>query len=450
MAAPFGAGRPAAARLADLAERFLGCTLPIRVRAWDGSEAGAPPTSGTPVAVLRSRRALRDLLWQPGELGLARAYVRGDLDVEGDLLDGLRRVWTARARAEGSRPSRTLPALVLAAGTLAGLGAVGLRPRPPGAESRLRGRRHTRARDRAAISHHYDLSNAFYELILDPTLAYSCAFWTSDAPSYRLVDAQRDKLDLICGKLDLAPGDHLLDIGCGWGSLTLHAAQEYGVRVTAVTLSIEQRRLVEQRAKEAGVDALVDVRLQHFADLDARGADAVASVEMGEHVGDAEYAGFAAAVHGWLRPGGRALVQQMSRGSGASGHDAHPGGGAFIETYVAPDMHMRPLARTIQLFADAGLETRDVQAMREHYPRTVAAWARTLEERWDDAVAMVGEEQARVWRLYLAGGSLAFEQNRMGVDQILLVRPTPEGDSRMPATPLAWLGPHGDAREPRR
>jgi cyclopropane-fatty-acyl-phospholipid synthase len=140
----------------------------------------------------------------------------------------------------------------------------------------------------------------------------------------------------------------------------------------------------------------------------------------------------------------------MSRGTGASGRDPHPGGGAFIETYVAPDMHMKPLARTIQLFADAGLEIRDVQAMREHYPRTVAAWARTLEERWDDAVALVGEEQARVWRLYLAGGSLAFEQNRMGVDQILLVRPTPDGDSRMPATPLAWLATRGGPAEPGR
>jgi cyclopropane-fatty-acyl-phospholipid synthase len=444
MSAPSKERRGVATRLVDLAEGFLGCRLPIRVRAWDGSAAGAPAGPGTPVAVLRSRRALRDLLWRPGELGLARAYVRGDLDVEGDLLDGLRRIWAVRSQVDGPRPVRSARRLATTAGTLVRLGAVGPRPPKPGAESRLRGRLHTRTRDRAAISHHYDLSNAFYELILDPTLAYSCAFWTSDAASYGLADAQRDKLDLICRKLDLRPGDQLLDIGCGWGSLTLHAASRYGARVCAVTLSIEQRQYVEQRAKELHVDELVDVRLEHFADLDAREADAVASVEMGEHVGDEEYAGFATAIHDWLRPGGRALVQQMSRGTGQAGRNAHPGGGPFIETYVAPDMHMKPLARTLGHFADAGLEIRDVQAMREHYPRTVAAWARTLEDRWDDAVAVVGVEQARVWRLYLAGGSLAFEQNRMGVDQVLLVRPAPDGGSRMPATPLAWLG----ARDP--
>ena len=440
MSAPSTARRGVASRLVELAEGFLGHDLPIRVRAWDGSEAGAPAGPGTPVAVLRSRRALRDLLWRPGELGLARAYVRGDLDVEGDLLDGLRRIWAARAQLGDPRPARSARRLGAAAGTLVRLGAVGPRPPRPRAEARLRGPLHTRNRDRAAISHHYDLSNAFYELILDSTLAYSCAFWTSDAASYGLADAQRDKLDLICRKLDLRPGARLLDVGCGWGSLTLHAASRYGARVCAVTLSIEQRECVEQRAKELGVEDLVDVRLQHFADLDARDVDAVASVEMGEHVGDEEYAGFASAIHDWLRPGGRALVQQMSRGTTARGRDAHPGGGPFIEAYVAPDMHMKPLARTLAHLADAGLEIRDVQAMREHYPRTVAAWARTLEQRWDDAVALVGAEQARVWRLYLAGGSLAFEQNRMGVDQILLVRPGSDGNSGMPATPLAWLG----------
>ncbi len=429
----------AAGRLVALVEGFLGCPLPIGLRAWDGSVSGASGP-GVPIAVV-SRRALRQLLWRPGELGLARAYVAGDIDVDGDLADGLRRIWnTVRTvRAAGIHPSRSPRDLLGAAATVARLGAIGPRPRRPASESRLDGRLHSHRRDRAAIAHHYDLSNAFYQLILDPQMAYSCAFWTRTDPGYTLEDAQRDKLDLICRKLGLQPGHRLLDVGCGWGSLTLHAAQHYGVTVTGVTLSTEQQHYVEQRAKELGVEHLVDVRLQHYADLEATDVHAMASVEMGEHVGDAEYVEFAASIEHWLRPGGRALIQQMSRAN------VRPGGGPFIETYVAPDMHMKPLPQTLGLLAGAGLEIRDVQVMREHYPRTVAAWARALEDQWDQAVALIGEEQARVWRLYLAGGALAFEQNRMGVDQILLVKPTGCGDAQMPASPVEWLSPPGGA-----
>ena len=425
-------GRGAAAHLLGVIEPFLGCSVPVRVRAWDGSTAGSTdPTA--PVVVVRRRRALRHLVWSPGELGLARAYVTGDLDVEGDLAEGLRRVWDVlRDNGRVTRPgSRQLAA---AATTLARLGAVGPRPKRPVAESLLSGRLHTRRRDRAAISHHYDLSNDFYRLILDPAhLAYSCAYYTHDDPAYPLVDAQRDKLDLVCRKLGLREGDRLLDIGCGWGSLSLHAAREYGAHVTGVTLSGAQRDHVEKVASAEGLDDRVAVRLQHFADLDERGMDAVASLEMGEHVGEDEYAGFADTIFSSLRPGGRALIQQMSRG------DVAPGGGAFIETYIAPDMHMKPLHTTLRLLTAPGLEVRHVEAMREHYPRTVAAWARTLEDNWQRAVDLVGEQTARVWRLYLAGGALAFEQNRMGVDQILLVRATEDGRSLMPWTPAGWL-----------
>lgn len=429
--------------LVALAERALGVQLPVRVRAWDGSEAGAPAGPGVPVAVLRSRRALRRLLWSPGELGLARAYVSGDVDVEGDLVRALSLLHAALR----DRPGETgvTPALVrqaLSTGVRAG--AIGPPPRRPAAESRLRGRLHTRHRDRAAIAHHYDLSNDFYALLLDSRMAYSCAFWTSDDPAYTLEDAQHDKLELVCRKLDLRPGSRLLDIGCGWGALALHAAEHHGVHVVGLTLSAEQQRLVRERAAERGLAVRVDVRLQHAADVAAdqslHAVDAISSLEMGEHVGDDEYVGFARTLHDTVRPGGRVLVQQMSRVAGT-----HPGGGPFIETYIAPDMHMKPLATTVRLLADSGLEVRDVQAMREHYPRTVAAWARTLEERWAEAVRLVGEETARVWRLYLAGGALAFTENRMGVDQILLVRPTDSGESRMPPSPLAWLGTARDA-----
>ncbi|GAA2072028.1 cyclopropane-fatty-acyl-phospholipid synthase family protein [Aeromicrobium halocynthiae] len=426
----------------SLAEETLGMTLPVRLRLWDGSEAGP---HDAPVLVLRSKRAVRHVLWQPGELGVARAYVQGDLDVEGDLADGLRRVWAAvreaRAADETAGRPRVRPSTVAKGVALAlRLGVVGKRPAIPAAESHLTGDLHSRERDRAAISHHYDLSNDFYELILDETMAYSSGFHTS--PEQSLHEAQLAKLDLICRKLDLRPGMRMVDIGSGWGSLTLHAAEHYGVHVTGVTLSSEQRDFVLKRAAERGLSERVDVSLRHFRDLSEAGVqdgriDAIASVEMGEHVGDAEYEVFTAAIHRYLRPGGRVLIQQMSRSNDKPGDS--PGGGPFIETYIAPDMHMKPLAKTIGLINRAGLEIRDVQAMREHYPQTVAAWAARLEASWGSAVALVGEEMARVWRLYLAGGSLAFEENRMGVDQILAVKPSTSGESGMPRSPLAWL-----------
>lgn len=420
-----------ASSLYRLVSDHLGFEPPIRLRLWDGSLAG--PDSA-PLVTIRSKRAIRHVIGSPGELGAARAYVQGDVDVDGDLLAALRGVWTAWREASPPsprlRPSTALRGLALAAR----LGAIGRRPPAPAAEATLSGQLHSTDRDRQAISHHYDLSNEFYELILDPTMAYSCGFHTSDDLS--LHDAQVAKLDLICRKLGLEPGMRLIDIGSGWGSLSLHAAEHYGVHVTGVTLSGEQRDFVLKRAAERGLQGRVDISLRHYRELSiADGTiDAVASVEMGEHVGRADYPGFTAAIARYLRPGGRALIQQMSRI-----HGDHPGGGPFIETYIAPDMHMMPLSDTIELIAGAGLEIGDVQAMREHYPRTVAGWATNLESHWDEALALIGEENARVWRLYLAGGSLAFEQHRMGVDQILATKPALDGSSGLPTSPSAWL-----------
>ncbi|MFJ3666154.1 class I SAM-dependent methyltransferase [Streptomyces sp. NPDC090106] len=419
----------AAHRLAALAEDLLGGPLPVRLRAWDGSETGP---ADAPVAVLRSRRALRRLLWQPGELGLAQAYVTGELDVDGDLGQALRTVWAAQ-RERGLRPPRLTPAdRARAVTTAARLGVIGPRPAPPASQARLRGGLHSRARDRAAISHHYDLSNDFYALLLDETMAYSCGYWADDGPGFTAADAQRAKLELICRKLALRPGARLLDIGCGWGSLTLHAAERHGALVTAVTLAREQAAYVREQVRERGLDERVEVICQDYRDIEGGGYDAVSTVEMGEHVGDAEYPAFTAALHRLVRPCGRVLVQQMSRGPVA------PGGGAFIEAYIAPDMHMRPLGETVTLLQGAGLEVRHTESLREHYVRSVGAWHRTLEDRWDAFVRLTGEETARVWRLYLVGGALAFEEGRMGVDQILSVRPGPGGDSGMPATTHQW------------
>jgi cyclopropane-fatty-acyl-phospholipid synthase len=431
-----------ASSLLSLAEDTLGLTLPIRLRAWDGSEAGVP---GAPVVVIRDKRALRHVMWKPGELGVARAYVQGDLDVEGDLGDGLRAMWDAvrdaRVADERAGRPRIGPRQVARAAALAvRLGAIGRRPPAPAAESNLTGELHSKERDQAAISHHYDLSNDFYELILDPNMAYSSGFHVT--PEMTLEEAQTAKLHLICKKLGLRPGMRMVDIGSGWGSLTLFAAEHYGVHVTGVTLSVEQRDYVMGKAAERGLADRVDVSLRHFRDLEASGVrdgeiDAIASIEMGEHVGDAEYVVFVDSIFRYLKPGGRALIQQMSRSNDAPGDS--PGGGPFIETYIAPDMHMKPLAKTIGLIAASGLEIRDVQAMREHYPQTVAGWAQRLEDNWDVAVKLIGEENARVWRLYLVGGALAFEENRMGVDQILSVKPSARGVSGMPTSPTAWL-----------
>lgn len=407
-----------AARLVDLVERLIGAPFPIGLRAWDGSRAGA--TDG-PCVVLRSRRALRHVLWQPGELGLARAYVTGDLDVEGDLAEGLSRFWRLGTHRTRPTPAQWLEIVRLAAA----VGAIGPRPAVPAAEARLSGRLHSRRRDRSAIAHHYDLSNDFYRLLLDPHMAYSCAYWTD--PAYTLHDAQTDKLDLICRKLDLRPGQRLLDVGCGWGSLVLFAAEHHGVHAVGVTLSGQQRDHALARVAEAGLAGMVEVRLQDYRDIDDHPFDAVTSIEMGEHVGEENYPTYAATLYRLLKPGGRLLLQQMSRGATAAG------GGAFIETYIAPDMTMRPVGATLDHLTRAGFEIRDVEAIREHYVWTCRAWLATLEQRWDEVVSLVGQEQARTWRLYLAGGALAFEENRMGVDQILAVHTTADGRSGMPA-----------------
>lgn len=392
-----------------------GLDLPVRLRAWDGSEAG--PLDG-PVLVARSPRALQRILWRPGELGLARAYVSGDLDVQGDLTDGLRRLHALGPRP-GLRPFG--PAGTGLAGTglaavraAARLGLLAPPPEPPRCELRVRGRRHSRARDQAVIAGHYDVPSAFYQLILDPSMAYSCAYW--DPQTVDLAAAQRAKLELICRKLALEPGQSLLDMGCGWGSLTIHAARA-GVRVTGVTLSREQGGYVRRRARGLGLNP--QVRIQDYRDPLDGPYDAIASVEMGEHVGAARYPAFCAALYGRLRPGGRLLIQQMSR-------TTRRGGGPFIESYIAPDMDMRPVGETIRLIQACGFEVLGVlgvESMGEHYARTIRAWLENFEANLPAITTILTAEQVRVWRLYLAGGALAFEQGRMGVDQILAVKP---------------------------
>jgi cyclopropane fatty-acyl-phospholipid synthase-like methyltransferase/DUF1365 family protein len=400
--------------VARLYQQFTGTALPVRIRMWDDSTAGP---AADPTVVLRSRRALRRITSAPGELGLARAYVSGDIDVDGDLAEGLQRVWTqAQLAPDRGAPKLTRVQRLQAVVAAARLGAIGWRPKPPAIEARVVGRVHSRGRDRAVIAHHYDLSNRFYELILDESMAYSAAYFTG--PDQSLADAQRAKLDLICAKLQLTEGMRLLDVGCGWGSLILHAAEHYGVTATGVTLSAQQLDFVQKRIAERGLSDRVTVQLCDYRDLEiTQPFDAVASIEMGEHVGEQNYPQYVATLHRALAPGARLLLQQMSRRSGTA-----PGGGPFIEAYIAPDMHMRPVSETIGFLERADFEVIGLQNLRTHYARTAYAWRENFEANYDELVALAGEAVARVWRLYLIGGAMSFADGRMGVDQILSVR----------------------------
>lgn len=430
-----------AAELAALLAPLVGGELPIRLTAWDGSSAGP---SDAPGITLTSPRALRRLLWHPGELGAAQAFVTGELEVDGDLVDGfvyLRTVAEQRGLTLRRPPARTL---VQAARLAKRWGVLGPPAPAPASQIRVRGRLHSKRRDRAVIAHHYDTPAEFYRLILDDHMAYSCAYVTGAPLSgeasagYSLEDAQRDKLDLVCRKLglDQRPGMRLLDIGCGWGSLSLHAAKHYGAQVTGLTISAEQRRFALDRARGLGVSDQVELRLQDYREVTDTGFDAVVSLEMGEHVGERNYAAFTELLARAIAPEGRVLIQQMSR---AGGH--YPGGGPFIEGFITPDMTMRPVGETVALLEQAGLEVRDVHALREHYAWTARAWRRRFLARRDELVAIGGEELVRVWDAYLAGGLLAFQQGRMGVDQILAV-PRRSGEAALPGPrPADWSAP---------
>ncbi|GGC52571.1 class I SAM-dependent methyltransferase [Hoyosella rhizosphaerae] len=421
----------AALTIANVLEPITGSPLPVRIVAWDGSEAGP---DGVPVVRITSPDALRRLLWHPGELGAAQAYVTGEIDVDGDLGDALDHVWNVvhERNLKAVRPGPRLLAGI--AGAAKKLGVLGLDPEPPESQAKIKGKLHSVRRDRSAISHHYDLSNEFYSKILDPHMAYSCGYWTSHEPGYTVEDAQRDKLDLACRKVGLKPGMRLLDIGCGWGSLSIHAAAEYGARVVGVTISREQKKFADARIAALGLEDTVEIRLQDYREIHDGPFDAVASLEMGEHVGQRNYPRYAEALYKNVRPGGRVLIQQMSR------RGRHPGGGPFIESFIAPDMHMRPLGETVEMLEESGLEVRDVHALREHYVYTVDAWYDTFESKWDEVCDLVGEEVARVWRLYLVGGARAFRDGRMGVDQILMVRPDARGASHLEDVRPQWVG----------
>ncbi|MFF3331477.1 class I SAM-dependent methyltransferase [Streptomyces sp. NPDC002888] len=427
----------AALRLKSLLEQVLGAPLPVRIRAWDGSQSGPP---NAPTLVVRNRRALRRLLWKPGELGLARAWVAGDLDIEGDLYAALGllagTVWERGEDARTLAQALRDPEVWAAVRGLVRLAGLPLPPAPPREEVRRRRHLHTRHTDRRAISHHYDVGNDFYEIVLGPSMVYSCAYWQTPAPDATLEDAQRDKLELICRKLDLRPGRRLLDVGCGWGSLAVHAAREHGVSVVGVTLSQEQAAYARKRVADEGLTDRVEIRVQDYRDVTDGPYDAISSVGMAEHVGGDRYLEYAKNLYALLRPGGRLLNHQIARRPqrDETSYDVDE----FIDAYVFPDGELAPIGTTVTQLEGAGFEVRDVESIREHYALTLRRWVANLEADWSRAVALTSPGRARVWRLYMAACALSFERNHIGVNQVVAVRTPGSGASGMPLRARTW------------
>ena len=420
--------------------------LPFRVEAYDGSVAEPSvisPANGITIRILR-REALTRVLTHPGELGLARAYVAGDLDVDGDL-DPLFDLSVP--------PVNKLLKLDNLRSLLSVVGASALRPiAPPSIEAKQRGALHSRSRDQQAISHHYDVSNRFYEMVLGPSMTYSCAVFSS--PDDTLEFAQQRKVDLVARKLDLKPGTRLLDVGCGWGTMAIHAAKTYGASVVGVTLSQQQLSYARDQALLAGVSDLVEFRLQDFRDVSDGPFDAICSIGMSEHVGRRSLASYTQTLFNLLRPGGRFLNHAIGR---PASFDADPdpsraremsrqvqialgmrgpskNGSAFIDRYVFPDGELHEVGTLVSMFQGHGFEVRHLESLREHYALTLRYWVDNLAKRFDEAVEEVGVQRARVWRLYMSGSAVGFERRHLEIHQILCVRPI-DGSSELPLRP---------------
>lgn len=403
------------------------------VRLWDGSVDG-PADGSRFTLVLRRPEVVRQMLLPPSELAIGEAYLRDGFDIEGDveaataLADEIAVVLRSPVRA--ARLLRLLLKLPAGDDELAAA-----RDTP-----RLLGRRHTRRRDRVAVRSHYDVGNDFYALWLDRRMVYSCAYFPTGAED--LDAAQEAKLDHICRKLRLRPGQRLLDVGCGWGGLVIHAAGRYGVRALGITLSEPQARLANERIAAAGLADRCRVEVRDYRDLprDER-FDRIASVGMIEHVGKSRLGAYFAEMHRLLEPGGLFLNHGIVREPWGE-----PGGlvgrslrllwheHAFVNRHVFPDGELAPLGEVVLAGERAGLEPRDVESLREHHARTLRYWVRRLEARHGEATALVGEPTYRVWRLYMAGSAHGFASGRLNVAQTLFARPAVDGTTPLPPT----------------
>ncbi len=396
--------------------RLLSTTAPIRselagalperpftVEFWDGTEL--PSTNGGgPRFSVRSPAAFAHALRAPGQLGLGRAYVSGELDVDDvdavlDLLDS----WQPPALDRAARAR-----LAFAAARASGLQRP---PRPPKAELRPRGKRHSRERDERSVRHHYDLPPEFFELFLGSSLTYSCAVFSRGATT--LDEAQETKLEMVCTKLALEPGQRVLDIGCGWGSFAMHAAARHGVKVVGITLSPPQAERGQRRANELGLGDQVDLRMADYRELTDEPFDAVASIGMVEHVGSNQIDVYARQVARLVKPGGRILNHGIAR-LRTTDSEAGP----FSERYVFPDAAPLHLSRIQLAMERAGIETEHVEGFRMDYAETLRHWARNLDEHREQALRLAGPERLRVWRLYLRAARRGFESGFTSIYQV--------------------------------
>jgi cyclopropane-fatty-acyl-phospholipid synthase len=425
--APTGNGGAAGA-LAPLLRALLGTELPVRFEFWDGSGIG--PAGGPGTIKVNSVDAVRRMLWSPGELGVARAFVAGDLSLEGDLFAMLRVLHDAAPRDLRKMGLRALPPIIDAARRL---GAIGPPLPAPAEECRPTGRLHSLGRDAKVISHHYDVGNDFYRLFLGRRMTYSCARFVSETST--LEEAQDAKHELICRKLglDQRPGTRLLDVGCGWGSMAIHAAQHHQATVVGVALSSEQVELAQQRVKAAGLDDRIEIRLQDYRELRGERFDAISSIGMFEHVGTSAMGRYFATLRDLLGPAGRLLNHAISTPGGSV-----LGRRTFIGRYVFPDGELLDVGEVILAMQRAGFEVRDVESLREHYAKTLRAWVANLEEGWDEAVALVGEHRANIWRFYMAASANGFDDAGLAIHQVLGVISEPAGESGMPPTRTGW------------
>ncbi len=414
--------------LAEVFEAIAGPDAPVEFKAYDGSTAGSPDA---PIKItIRSPVAVSYLAQAPGALGLARAYVSGHLDLDGNMVTALSRLSRAQETQIGWADRLKL---------LQSLGGPKvLLPRipPPPQEvvpTRRRltvGRMHSKSRDANSISHHYDVSNRFYEWVLGPTMAYTCACYpTEDAT---LEQAQEYKFDLVARKIGLKPGMRLLDVGCGWGGMVMHAAREYGVKAIGVTLSEQQALWAQQAIKKAGLEDLAEVRHQDYRDVPETDFDAISSIGITEHIGKANVPGYFAFLNAKLKTGGRMLNHCITRPDN-TGPSIHRDG--FINRYVFPDGELEGAGWLAGAMNDNGFEIRHEENLREHYSKTLKAWCANLDEHWDEAVEEVGQGTARVWRLYMAGCVLGFDHNVVQLHQILGVKLAKDGTSGMPLRP---------------
>jgi len=412
----------AARALAPFVNALLGESIPVEVRFWDGSHLGA--TDGPAKIVLRSPDALRQILWAPNEVGFARSFITGKVEIEGDLIEAIRAVFLG-APQDLLIGTRTVARALVGA---ARLGVLGPPPRRPAEEARLRGGRHSRERDAAAISHHYDVGNDFYRLLLGESMTYSCARFVH--PDDSLEVAQAAKYDLICRKLGLKEGMRMLDVGCGWGGMAMHAAAHYRVGAVGITLSEQQYDLARKRVAEAGLSDWVEIRLQDYRDVDdGRPYDAISSIGMFEHVGKEQMAAYFSVLSQVLVPGGRLLNHAISTPDGAS-FDRR----SFTARYVFPDGELEDVADVVSAMEAVDLEVRDVESLREHYSLTLRQWVINLDGHWEEAVSLVGLVRARIWRLYMAAAVVGFEMNETGLHQVLGVKTMADGVSGMPMT----------------